>query len=236
MRAVAAFDFDGTLVRRDSLVPFLRRVCGARAVVRALALEAPRLAQIAAGGGDRELVKAGLFGRLLAGRSVADLEPVVVEYAEHVIARQVRPDVRARADWHRAEGHALVIVSASPELYLVPIGRLLGFDAVLGTRLEVDAAGRLSGRLDGRNVRGPEKVARLRAHLGDRPVQLWAYGDSTGDRELLALADVATRITRRRLPPAATAGDRAATSRATRPASPPTAPPPIPGQEPGTGG
>src|SRR4029079_10087350 len=118
-------------------------------------------------------------------------EPVVVEYAEHVIARQVRPDVRARADWHRAEGHALVIVSASPELYLVPIGRLFGSDAVRGTRLEVDAAGRLSGRLDGRNVRGPEKVARLRAHLGDGPVQLWAYGDSTGDRELLALADVA---------------------------------------------
>jgi phosphatidylglycerophosphatase C len=102
-----------------------------------------------------------------------------------------------RVDWHRREGHELVIVSASPELYLAPIGRLLGFDAVLGTRLET-AAGHLTGRLDGRNVRGPEKVVRLRAHLGDEPVKLWAYGDSTGDRELLAAADVATRVKRRR--------------------------------------
>jgi phosphoserine phosphatase len=32
---VAAFDFDGTLTRRDTLVPFLRRACGHWAIVRA---------------------------------------------------------------------------------------------------------------------------------------------------------------------------------------------------------
>ena len=229
------FDFDGTLVPRDSLLPFLRRVCGTRAVARAVALEAPRLARVATGGGDRELVKARLFGRLLAGRSLADLEPVVREYAKHVTARRVRSDLRARVEWHRAEGHTLVIVSASPELYLVPIGRLLGFDVVLGTRLEVDADGRLTGRLDGQNVHGAEKVARLNAHLGDGPVRLWAYGNSAGDRELLARADVATRITRRRLPPVAT-GAPAPTSRAARPGSPETAPPPASGPERGSEG
>ena len=50
LRAVAAFDFDGTLVERDSLLPFLQRVCGTAAVVRAaLALESPRLARSPAG-------------------------------------------------------------------------------------------------------------------------------------------------------------------------------------------
>src|SRR5437016_5665528 len=78
-----------------------------------------------------------------------------------------RPDIRARVDWHRAEGHELVLVSASPELYVAPIGRRLGFDEVLATRLEVDAAGLLTGRLVGANCRGPEKVARLRAWRGD---------------------------------------------------------------------
>ena len=62
MRAVAAFDFDGTLVDRDSLVPFLRRVCGTAAVARALAIESPRLARLAAGGGDREKLS-GVDGR-----------------------------------------------------------------------------------------------------------------------------------------------------------------------------
>jgi phosphatidylglycerophosphatase C len=234
LRAVAVFDFDGTLVPRDSLLPFLRRVCGAAAVGRALALEGPRLAQVAVGRGDRELLKAALFGRLLAGRRVTDLEPVVREYAEYVVAQQVRPDVRARVEWHRAEGHALVIVSASPELYLVPIGQLLGFDAVLGTRLEVDADGRLTGRLLGRNVRGAEKVARLKAHLTEDPLQLWAYGDSEGDRELLARADVATRVTRRRLPRLASAG-AAPTTPPGPPSSPPTPSPPAQDREPGSG-
>jgi phosphatidylglycerophosphatase C len=198
-RTIAAFDFDGTIVRRDSLLPFLRRVCGAGPVARAVAAEAPAIARVAAGGGDRDLVKAGLFARLLAGRSVEALEPVITAYAELVATRRVRPDMRARIGWHRGAGHALVIVSASPEIYLTPIGRLLGFDAVLGTRLEVDAAGVLTGSMDGPNVRGPEKVARLRAHAGDGPLRIWAYGDSAGDRELLALADIGTRVTWRRL-------------------------------------
>ena len=242
-RAVAAFDFDGTLVERDSLIPFLQRVCGTPAVMRALAVEAPRLARLAAGGGgDRDLLKARLFGRLLAGRRVADLDRVVSDYAEHVTARRVRSDMLEVVDWHRREGHELVIVSASPELYLVPIGRLLDFDAVLGTRLEVDDDGRLTGRLTGRNVRGAEKVTRLRAHLGEGPLRLWAYGDSAGDRELLALADVATRVTRSRLPrpqpppgPVTNGGGGPApTSPEAPPASPTTRPSPPRGREPGS--
>jgi phosphatidylglycerophosphatase C len=243
VRAVAAFDFDGTLVERDSLLPFLQRVCGTRAVVRALALESPRLVGLA-GGGDRDLLKARLFGRLLAGRRVVDLDRVVRDYAEHVTARRIRSDMLGVVEWHRREGHELVIVSASPELYLAPIGRLLGFDAVLGTRLEVDDDGRLTGRLTGRNVRGPEKVVRLRGHVGEGPLRLWVYGDSGGDRELLALADVATRVTRKRLPPPPQSpptsmtgdGDPAATSPGDRPASPPTRPSPPRGPEPGSAG
>jgi phosphatidylglycerophosphatase C len=195
-RTVAAFDFDGTLVARDSLVPFLRRLCGTRAVARALVLESRTLLRATRSPDQREPAKAALLARLLAGRRVVDVEQVAEVYAEHVVARCLRADTMRRVDWHRAEGHELVIVSASPELYLAPIGRVLDFDAVLGTRLEVDA-GRLTGRLAGRNVRGDEKVVRLCAHLGSAPAQLWAYGDSAGDRELLAHADIATRVRRR---------------------------------------
>jgi phosphatidylglycerophosphatase C len=115
-------------------------------------------------------------------------------YADHVVAHGLRPDVRARVEWHRSEGHELVLVSASPELYVAPIGRRLGFDDVLATRLEVDADGRLTGRLVGANCRGPEKVARLRQWRGDALVIAYAYGDSAGDREMLALAETAVKI------------------------------------------
>src|SRR5581483_9290555 len=75
-----------------------------------------------------------------------------------------------------------------------------GFDAVLGTRLEIDGDGRLTGRLDGPNCRGPEKVERLRAWLGgDGDVTVHAYGDSAGDRQLWEFADHAYRVRGNRL-------------------------------------
>jgi phosphatidylglycerophosphatase C len=72
---------------------------------------------------------------------------------------------------------------------------------VLATRLAVDDDGRCTGALDGANCRGPEKVRRLHAwldesHGGRRGVVVWAYGDSTGDRELLADADHPVRVGR----------------------------------------
>jgi len=103
--------------------------------------------------------------------------------------------VLERVRWHTSEGHELLIVTASPELYVGPIGERLGFNAVLGTRLETDGNGRLTGALQGRNCRGAEKVERLRAWLGPTgDATVYAYGDSSGDRQLWEFADHAYRV------------------------------------------
>jgi phosphatidylglycerophosphatase C len=103
-------------------------------------------------------------------------------------------------------GHEVVVVSASLQLYLGPLGHRLGVDAVLATELAVGADGRLTGALAGANVRGAEKVRRLRNWLGGSPCELWAYGDSSGDNELLAAADHGWRVSRRRFPDDAPSG------------------------------
>ncbi|MDP9073467.1 MAG: HAD-IB family hydrolase [Actinomycetota bacterium] len=193
---VAAFDFDGTLIAGDSFLPFLIRLVGRRAMGRAFVVAGPELLTAFARG-SRDATKAAMLGRLLAGYP----EPRIVElgaaYADQLV-RQIRPAMAQRIDWHRSQGHRLVIVSASLEVYLAPTGRLLGFDQVLATRLEVGPSGRLTGRLAGVNVRRAEKSARLRqwlaAELDQAPHELWAYGDSTGDRELLAMADHPMRV------------------------------------------
>ena len=195
-RTVAAFDFDGTLTRRDTLLPFLVQLCGPSRVAWALASEAPVLASVALGRGDRDAGKARLLARVLAGLPMAAVQAVVDSYAADVTARRLRPDTVTRLRWHVRNGHDVVVVSASPELYVAPIVRRLGVLTVLATGLEVDAADRLTGRLLGANVRGPEKERRLREHLGSEPVTLYAYGDSTGDRELLAMADVGLQVRR----------------------------------------
>jgi phosphatidylglycerophosphatase C len=146
--------------------------------------------------GDREEAKAAVLARLLTGRVVDEVTEVVERYAQRVISRRLRPTVVARVEWHRDRGHRLVVVSASPELYVRPMAELLAFDDVLATRLEV-ADGRLTGRLVGANVQGPEKVQRLRAWVAGRHAEVWAYGNSSGDREMLAFADHPFFVTRR---------------------------------------
>ncbi|HEX6492443.1 MAG TPA: HAD-IB family hydrolase [Candidatus Dormibacteraeota bacterium] len=189
MRAVAAFDFDGTLSRRDSLVPFLRRLCGDPRVLGAILSRLPVLVAAGAGRVPRGRAKEALLRPLIGGRRLADVEPVAEEFARRLLGTGMWGPGVERLGWHRARGDEVVIVSASPELYLAHVGRALGVRAVLATGLEVDAAGRLTGRLRGDNVRGAEKVARLDAWLGGDAAEVWAYGDSDGDRQLLARAD-----------------------------------------------
>jgi phosphatidylglycerophosphatase C len=188
-RTVAVFDFDGTLTRRDTLLPFLRRTRGASRTSIAVLAASTLLVR------DRDAAKAAVLQRLLRGQGVEDLRAAAEVFADVVIQRGLRASVLERARWHASQGHDRVIVTASPELYVAPIGRRLGFDAVLGTRLETDGDGHLTGRLHGRNCRGPEKVDRLRAWLGaDDGVTVYAYGDSSGDRQLWDFADHAYRV------------------------------------------
>ena len=199
MKTVAAFDFDKTISTRDNVVPFLIAVAGRGAFLAALTTATPDLVRR-----RRNAVKAHLVRRLLTGRSSADVQQVADAFAADVIARHLRDDVLARAEWHRGEGHARAFVSASFVPYVQPVADHLGFDATLATDFAVGADGLLTGELSGPNVRGPEKVRRLDAWLAGEPGIVWAYGDSSGDRELLARADHAVRVGRQPLTPAPT--------------------------------
>jgi phosphatidylglycerophosphatase C len=194
-RRVAAFDFDGTITKRDTMGPFLAQVCGKPRLYAELARRSPALAATLAGWRDRDVEKERLVGRLLAGRTHADVREQGRRFAALLEREQpYRSETLDRLAWHQGEGHEIVIVSAGLDVYLEPLAPTLGVQHLLCTRLEADETGVLTGRLLGANVRGPEKARRLQEWLGDGPVELWAYGDSAGDRELLALADHATRI------------------------------------------
>lgn len=193
---VAAFDVDGTLTTRDCVVPFLQRISGrarlvTRVAARPLALTGAVIRR------DRDRLKAVAMRAAFAGRASAAVEALGVTFAEHVHGRWLRPDTPRRLAWHQAEGHRIVFVSASLGAYLHPLGALLGVDDVLCTEAVVGDDGRYTGAMVGTNCRGQEKVRRLRSWMDEQGLgdaTLWAYGDSAGDRELLACADRALLV------------------------------------------
>lgn len=185
---VAAFDVDGTLTTRDCVLPFLWRVARLR-LPAALARHPLDLARALARRDDNGL-KALAVGAL-RGVPLAEAAGQGEELARLVWSKRMRPDTVARLERHRHLGHRVVLVSASLEPYLLPLGATLGVDAVLCTRLALGPGGRLTGEIEGLNCRGPEKARRLSAWLEENGLsgaELWAYGDSSGDHELLATA------------------------------------------------
>ena len=93
-------------------------------------------------------------------------------------------------DW-RDKGALLVIVTASPSLVVRPFAERLQADVLIGTEFAFDGADRVTGAFSTANCRGPEKVARLEARFGQGVRLAAAYGDTSGDREMLAIAETA---------------------------------------------
>ncbi len=186
---VAVFDFDGTLTVADSLLPFLREVAGRRRFWIGLVRLSPSLAAGGVGLMPRWRVKEKLLTEFLRGRTLSELDPVIARFIARRLPALLIPRAMQRLRQHQTQQHRIILLSASPEIYLQPWAAKVGIAEVIATRLESNA-GTITGRLNGRNCRGAEKIERLQAHLGALArYSIHAYGDSPSDRALLERAE-----------------------------------------------
>jgi phosphatidylglycerophosphatase C len=183
---LAAFDVDGTLTWTDSFVLFLRFVTSPLGYAVRMAKAGPRLVPYGLGLASRDAAKTAVLTAFLRGMPQGAYLDNCAAFAERAYPQIARADGVARLQAHAGVGQEPVFVSASLEDYLRPWATELGVASVLATRVEV-RAGVLTGRIEGANCWGPQKAARLRQAFPAPPVAA-AYGDSRGDRELLALA------------------------------------------------
>lgn len=190
---IAAFDFDATLTRHDSVVPFLRRVAGTGRLFGGLTVRPHRVVPALARR-DRNALRALASEVALRGVERERFDQQAAEFAAHIVDGGLRVDTMARLGWHREQGHRVVIVSASYTEYVQIVGDHLGVDEVLATRIGFDTRDCCTGLLIGQNCRAEEKVRRLREWMRSQridrdDVTIWAYGDSNGDRAMLEFAD-----------------------------------------------
>lgn len=184
---VVAFDFDGTLTYKDSFTTFLRMQCGDTRIAGVFATN-PGIALDYVRTRDRGALKSRLIYKLLGPISQEDLEIRIQAFVTKTGQRLFRPDALKTWTTHSRPDTLRVIVTASPDILVRPFGQMIGADRVIGTKLGFSADGRLLPDLDGVNCRGEEKMRRLREVFGEEVVLDSAYGDTKGDREMIAAA------------------------------------------------
>lgn len=188
MQTVAAFDFDGTITTSDSLYHFIRFSHSNWVFVKGAIVLSPMILAFKLGLIGNQKAKEITLKYFFGGFTDAEMQVKAQAFAEQRLPELLRPKALQKIRWHKQQGHRLVLVSASIEACLRPWAKAYGFDDVCSSRLEVQKE-RLTGRLVGKNCYGPEKVARLEACVGPlSSICLYAYGDTRGDYDMLALA------------------------------------------------
>lgn len=191
---IHVFDFDGTLTTRDTLLVFISHARGRWALVWALLLYSPLLVAMKLHLVDNGRMKESLFGHFFRGMSERDFDALCEDFARqypHIFRAEGLKTIERALN----NGDRVVIISASIDRWVRPCldQFMVHRDefVVIGTEIEV-VEGLLTGRFATPNCYGPEKLRRLKEWLrsqgGEEP-HIIAYGDSSGDKELLAYAD-----------------------------------------------
>jgi phosphatidylglycerophosphatase C len=186
---LAVFDLDGTVTRRTTFGPYLLGMLVRRPwrLVR-LPMALPAAVGFGLGLCGRGAVKGALLRAALGGIARSDLERWTERFATRWAAHETFASARAAIEAHARAGDHLVLMSASPDLYVPAIGRALGFQQIICTEVRWDDD-RLDGHLSTANCRGDEKVRRLRQLRERVPGTASAYGNSITDIAHLALVE-----------------------------------------------
>lgn len=189
MKIIAAFDFDGTITKKDSFLYFILYSKGYFFFIvhlpQFILLRVLSLCRIL----SVHYAKEKIISICYKGVSVEQFDSWCINYLKE-IDYLVRPNALKEIRKHQKNNLELIIVSASIENWIIPWANKVGIKTVIGTKLEVNSEGKLTGRFASPNCIGKEKVRRLLEIYPNKSYYyLISYGDSNGDKDLLAFSD-----------------------------------------------
>lgn len=186
-KKLVLFDFDGTITTRDTLLEFLRFYKGNVKFLLGMMVLSPILALYFLRLIPNWKAKQKCLAWFLGGEKLSDFEAKCRAFSDRILPRLIRPQALAAIQEYGAQKATVAVVSASAESWIGPWCTQNGIICV-ATQLEI-TDGRVTGRLCGENCYGPAKVKRIEKQFRLAEFdEIIAYGDSSGDREMFALA------------------------------------------------
>ena len=187
MSRIAFFDFDGTVTTKDTLLEFIRFSKGTLPFYLGFALNSPWLIAYRLKLISNQTAKERILAWFFRNTPLAEFQESCDRFAAQEIPGLIRPKARNEIRDLQEKGFSIVIVSASPENWLRHWTESIKAD-LIATRLET-REGRLTGKIADLNCHGKEKVRRIgEAFNLNNYSEIYAYGDSSGDKPMLALA------------------------------------------------
>ena len=191
-KKIYCFDFDGTLTTSDTLLEFTKYAKGRGRFLMVFLMYSPLLVLMKLHLYPNWKAKQQIFAHLFAGMRIEKFDALCRSFAEES-QHLLRPKGITLMHEALVAGAQVFIVSASIDNWVRPffdIRNLKGVQ-VLGTQIEVED-GKLTGRFKSNNCYGKEKVHRIAEVLKSferSEYEIEAFGDSRGDKEMLAFAD-----------------------------------------------
>lgn len=191
-KKIYCFDFDGTLTTSDTLLEFIKYAKGRGRFLMVFLMYSPLLVLMKLHLYPNWKAKQQIFAHLFAGMRIEKFDALCRGFAEEN-QHLLRPKGITLAHEALVAGAQVFIVSASIDNWVRPffdIRNLKGVQ-VLGTQIEVED-GKLTGNFKSNNCYGKEKVHRIAEVLKSferSEYEIEAFGDSRGDKEMLAFAD-----------------------------------------------
>lgn len=184
---LALFDFDGTITKKDTLIEFIRYYHGTSKLLYGLCVLSPVLAAYKTGVIPNWKAKEKMLQFFFKGHSVKKFNDMCLEFTKGCIPSLIRPQAMNAIETHIKNNDHVYVVSASPENWVRPWCEQMNIKCI-ATCLETKD-GHLTGRMSGKNCHGEEKVERIKHSitLGNYS-EVFAYGDTEGDKPMLALA------------------------------------------------
>ncbi len=192
MPTAAVFDLDNTITRHGTYTPFILSVAR-RQPIKFFRIGSVLLAtmlyklRLLARGRLKEI----MLTAVLAGAPRAEVMAHAARFIDRCVCHGLRPGALRAIAAHKVAGDLLVLATASFDFYAERLGRQLGFDSIIATRAAWDDEGRVSGKIEGENCRGPAKLRQLESVLPDLRdhYRVVAYSDHHVDMPLLRWAD-----------------------------------------------
>lgn len=187
-KTIAFFDFDGTITKKDSMIEFIRYAKGDASLLKGFITLLPALIKLKLGIMEAGPAKEQMISYFFKGMKLNEFNALCKNFSKERLPHIIKADALRAINEHKHQGHEVVVVSASAENWISYWCTENGI-GYTGTRLQVDDEGRLTGKIDGVNCNGVEKVNRIKLSYDPAKYKnIYCYGDTSGDTGMLELA------------------------------------------------